>query len=402
MRRKLLVAAILLAVVCVALVVNSVFFGYRETRVNNFEFGGEYFLVETLLSPSLEIYSPEPFSEGMSHVRRVIALALYHGDPPLTKSGFIDNSGNVVIPLEYDDALCFSEGLAAVRLEDRWGFIDKTGEVVIPFEFSRAGPFREGLAKVERDGEWSFIDHGGNEVISLDSHPQDGEGSWLPHVWGFHEGLAVVQRDGRWGYIDREGNVVIPFQFQRAGRFSDGFAWVNLDIWASVMIDREGNQINQPGYRIMSDFSEGLAIVNSGPVGYGLQGLFEYWAFIDATGNIINLSGYHWVYPFNNGLAAVRIDTGLNSPRLFGFIDKDGELVVPVIFDGLDGFFSPFNGGVTAVALDSRWRYIDRMGNVVLVDNIVPNYDWAHNFSEGLAWVRQGDRWGILQLVPAA
>ncbi|MCL2857090.1 MAG: WG repeat-containing protein [Oscillospiraceae bacterium] len=115
-------------------------------------------------------------------------------------------------------------------------------------------------------------------------------------------------------------------------------------------------------------------------------------------------------FTFNNGRAAVNVDIDLGSrrltsldrvPRRYGFINKDGELVIPLVFNMVDSSYSPFGGGVAAVALSNRWRYIDRMGNVVLVDNRMPDYDWAHNFSEGLAWVRQGNVWGILQLVPA-
>ena len=41
--------------------------------------------------------------------------------------GFVDEQGNEVVPLMYDDAWHFSEGLAAVQLKGKWGFIDKKG-----------------------------------------------------------------------------------------------------------------------------------------------------------------------------------------------------------------------------------------------------------------------------------
>jgi hypothetical protein len=50
----------------------------------------------------------------------------------------------------------FSEGLAALFIEDRWswgrkgkyGYIDKTGRIVIPAKFDTAGSFSGGLACV--------------------------------------------------------------------------------------------------------------------------------------------------------------------------------------------------------------------------------------------------------------
>ena len=60
------------------------------------------------------------------------------------KYGFIDKTGKVVIPLEYDDAwnfkeglaqYDFKEGLAKVKKDDKWGRIDTTGKVVVPLKY---------------------------------------------------------------------------------------------------------------------------------------------------------------------------------------------------------------------------------------------------------------------------
>ena len=54
------------------------------------------------------------------------------------KYGFIDQTGKVVIPLKYDDALYFNEGLASVKRNGKWGFIDKDGKVMIPLKYDDA------------------------------------------------------------------------------------------------------------------------------------------------------------------------------------------------------------------------------------------------------------------------
>jgi hypothetical protein len=62
-------------------------------------------------------------------------------------------TGTFVINPQFDDALPFSEGLAAVRIGDfetgKWGFIDKTGSFVINPQFDTVRSFTEGLALVE-------------------------------------------------------------------------------------------------------------------------------------------------------------------------------------------------------------------------------------------------------------
>ncbi len=82
------------------------------------------------------------------------------------KWGYKDkNSKVVVIPLQYDCAESFSEGLAAVRLPRAgWGFIDKTGKEAIPFKYTAVSPFCKGLALVELNGRWFYIDKTGKKT----------------------------------------------------------------------------------------------------------------------------------------------------------------------------------------------------------------------------------------------
>jgi len=51
---------------------------------------------------------------------------------------------------KYDDAVSFSEGLAAVKINDQWGYIDIFGNLAINPNFTFAGFFNHGLAYVEQ------------------------------------------------------------------------------------------------------------------------------------------------------------------------------------------------------------------------------------------------------------
>ena len=114
------------------------------------------------------------------------------------KWGFIDKSGNEVVPCKYDDASSFSEGLAFVELDGKYGFIDKSGNEVVPCTYDQAYSFSEGLAHVKLDGKWGFIDKSGNEVVPCK----------YDHANRFSEGLAFVELDGRYFYIDKNGNEI--------------------------------------------------------------------------------------------------------------------------------------------------------------------------------------------------
>lgn len=80
--------------------------------------------------------------------------------------GFMDKSGKVIIKPEFFEARDFSEGLAAIELNEEYGFIDKTGTIVIePRPYIYLPKFVNGLAQVTtRDFNFGYIDKKGNFV----------------------------------------------------------------------------------------------------------------------------------------------------------------------------------------------------------------------------------------------
>jgi hypothetical protein len=137
----------------------------------------------------------------------------------------------MVTPSEYDQATQFSEGLAGVKTDGKWGFIDKTGQIVIPPHFDwgadydlgffAIGPrFSEGLAAVEIDGKWGFIDKSGQMVIQ----PQFAKPSLFAKPYYFVGGLALVLAGEEWGYIDKAGKYVWGPVPQKACRL----CWIDI------------------------------------------------------------------------------------------------------------------------------------------------------------------------------
>ena len=80
------------------------------------------------------------------------------------KCGFADTNGHIVVPLIYDDAWEYSEGMARVKSGKLWGYIDTNGKLVIPFKYRFALDFINGRAKVGQKDGWFFIDRQGEEI----------------------------------------------------------------------------------------------------------------------------------------------------------------------------------------------------------------------------------------------
>ncbi len=83
--------------------------------------------------------------------------------------GFRNSKTKVaVIPPQYQNALPYSEGLAAVRKGGKWGFIDYFGNEVIPPQYDAVlQSFKGGKAKEQLGKEQFFIDKKGRKIPEL-------------------------------------------------------------------------------------------------------------------------------------------------------------------------------------------------------------------------------------------
>ena len=71
--------------------------------------------------------------------------------------GFVNTSGNLIVPIQYTKAYSFlmvqlvvavkDERFTEPTIQNRYGYIDKQGNVVIPLEYSRAYSFSGGIGK---------------------------------------------------------------------------------------------------------------------------------------------------------------------------------------------------------------------------------------------------------------
>lgn len=251
------------------------------------------------------------------------------------------------------------------------GFIDSTGNVAIPPQYDELGLFSEGLAHVTVNGAKGFIDTTGNLII-------EPHFSWAA---GFYEGLAAVQLspDGKIGYINKRGEMVIPTQFDYASYFSDGLALIGkIEEFGMVYgyINKSGETVIAPQYSYAGIFNEGLAAVYvDGKCG-----------FIDSTGKMVVPPQYSVASDFHEGLAAVK---AASDDGKYGYIDKTGNLVISYQYDGA----LPFSEGLAAVVINGKWGFIDSTGKLI----INPQYDnvWP-SFTNGITIARYDDYVGII------
>jgi hypothetical protein len=155
-------------------------------------------------------------------VTALMSLALIAGcnSPPDAGHrvyGYVNQDGNLVIPLRYLDARPFQEGLAAVRTTKGWGFIDRKGDWIMPPQFDDAGSFSGGRAAVKEKGGYAgYIDTTGQWVVA----PK------FTATSRFVGGRAIAGMPSDRGpepriLIDRDGRVIAELEGEDVERWND-------------------------------------------------------------------------------------------------------------------------------------------------------------------------------------
>lgn len=332
------------------------------------------------------------------------------------KSGYIDHTGKVVIPLRFDEARWFSEGLAPIRIGSDWGYIDTNGKIIINPSFFSASGFSDGIAEVgiywkgrrivdSTVGYSGYINKNGQLITN----------QRFDLAWSFSEGLAKVKtEDRKRGFIDSTGKIVVYADTYGSG-FSNGRALFktrgNMPESRTGFIDKTGKVVIPAIFHGGEEFSEGLACV------YDENGS----GFIDIYGKAVIPLKYENCGSFSEGLASVLIN------GLVGFIDKSGKIVIQPKFTFVPGDETRFSDGVAVVKLGESEKptkeglrdvtitaerniLSNAKGSFGVIDKtgqfIIPaKYVQLGNFHNGLAWVNLSDayiihgdtnRWGYI------
>lgn len=124
----------------------------------------------------------------------------------------------------------------------RWGFRKAGSDQEIAPIFDRVLPFSEGRAAVSINNRWGYINAQGEPVGRFA----------FDNAWSFSQGLAVVARRKKQGYINLECQTAIPARYDRARNFSEGYAVVSLD-GQYGLIDKKGSWVLAPEWEHLTN-----------------------------------------------------------------------------------------------------------------------------------------------------
>ncbi|PHI20010.1 hypothetical protein CEQ90_09720 [Lewinellaceae bacterium SD302] len=353
----------------------------------------------------------------------------------LPAAGLIDTSGNLRVAARYEEVGVPTEGFMAARRGNLWGFLTESGMPAISFIYEAVKPFSESKAAVKTSLGWTFIDAVEQQPGNLTF---EGAGS-------FKGGIAWVKTsNGKYGYIDQNERFVIEPRLDEATDFQGKVARVMIDEkWG--LIGPAGNWVKRPSYSVIEPFqSGGVAIAR-------LSSIQDRYVLINTLGQTLTSEAYREIYPFQEGRALVRGNNGygfidltgreviradwgyaesfsdqravVRQNGLCGYIDLSGKLVVAcqyarclpfseeraVIYRNIRnaGIIDPQGNELIAPTLERMLHFREGRGlmqdeeqgyyyitdKAALYDGY---YDEARPFYHGVAAIRQGSRWGLI------
>jgi hypothetical protein len=215
-----------------------------------------------------------------------------------TLHGYIDSTGEIVVPPRFNALQPFSEGLAAARLGGYYGYIDSTGSWVIPPQYEYATLFIEGLAIAFKNKLAFYINHQNVIPFTVDS---------VKTLAAFQNGLAKIEI-GKHVFIANEDKKT---DYKYLTTFG--------------LLDKSGKWVIQPTFESIEYFEHGQFKVTK----YSEETRERTEGVMDSLGHWIVPTGiYSEIQPFKNGYA--RVDF-LNTKRKDwsddGFINLKGELI---------------------------------------------------------------------------
>ena len=229
------------------------------------------------------------------------------------KWGFLSPDGTWAVEPKFIEVKAFQGDLAAAREGEKWGYIEAKGNWKIPPRFSWAGEFSENLAPASEGdrltGKFGYIDRQGRWAIEPE------------YVWArpFQGGYGAVKDGSKWGFVDAKGKLVVEPDYDQVGSFSEGVA----------------------------------AVQKSGPPGDK-----KTWIYILPDGKSPFESKFAWAGQFSEGFARVQMEDRITSK--FGYINKQGALVIPAEFDEA----TDFRNGQAHVRTGNQFKIIDSKGKV--------------------------------------
>ncbi len=156
----------------------------------------------------------------------------------LTHFNLIDTEGSLLFQKDYGYFNNFSDGCIFAWDEEtgKGFFLDKNEKKVIPQSFIEASQFSNGIAAVWlEDGKYALIDRSGNLIREIEEREYNNYLLCDEGLITANNGESIGGNNLRYGFQDLYGNIVIPVEFQDVNNAGDGMIGLTVNgLWGFV------------------------------------------------------------------------------------------------------------------------------------------------------------------------
>lgn len=208
--------------------------------------------------------------------------------------------------------------------------------------------FGQKIISYEENEKYGLKDSVGNIIVT----PKYDE------IYQFYGSLASVRvgdyETGKWGFIDTTGKEVIPLKYDHAFPFRNKYAVVTRISYQKTIDDRTGKPIRTKIHK------------------YGV---------IDTKGKKIVSLKYELIAPLGDG------EFGVKENGKWGLINKNGKIILPIMYDGVTSFSSE---GLYGVKLNEKFGFVNEKNEVVIPFQFF-YVDYERGFVNGKIYVQRSE-----------
>lgn len=294
----------------------------------------------------------------------------------------IKGKENILLPIEYDEIIFSSNTVQILKKDNKYGIYSfKEKKIVIPVIYKKIHKFKKGFAKLIESSKNSKnnLENATNSIENVGLINQEGEIIVKPNyqdIRPFQEGLAAVSLLNKWGFINTSNEIIIPCNYDKVSYFKYGYVRVKVGEFVGL-IDKEGKKILPPIYdKISKKYKSNFNIIkvikngSKGWVGKKNNIFFEKIKKSKGKHSYIYLGKKLGVIDENNIVLISPQFEEIKYNSLFyfiqmkqngkwGYISKEGEILIPAIFDRISNF-KP--NGKASVIYQKKMGFIDKKG----------------------------------------
>lgn len=229
-------------------------------------------------------------------------------------------------------------------------------------------------------GDVSLLVNNNYGVFSSDGEELYGfEYSYMSPISSTGEVLAV---NSTRSVVYNSQNVIVSFfdeKFESVKACSDGMVPFETSDGTWNFFDCESKKVILSGYEDVSSFQKGVATVKNGGV----------WQLVGKDGKPVSDIKFSDVKLFDNGEFLYKDIFVAAVNGSYGIYDRSGKEVAQIGATDADCYYG---GYIAYCDKNGKWGFVNHKGETV----IEPQYDSARSFSNGLAGVCDGEKWGFI------